>query len=126
MQGIHDNFMEILTPILYGYAKMFNIVDNLQLEGITLLKYSQLQYYAPHYDTHPDAPRVLSAICYMNDDYEGGELEFINFNIKIKPEPGMLVLFPSNFAYTHTAHPVTSGFKYSLVTWLRDQQYTIS
>ena len=46
-----------------------------------------------------------------------------NFDIKIKPQPGMLILFPSNFAYTHIAHPVTSGSKYALVTWIKDRDY---
>jgi predicted 2-oxoglutarate/Fe(II)-dependent dioxygenase YbiX len=66
--------------------------------------------------------RVVSAILYLNDDYEGGHLEFPNFGIKIKPQAGMLILFPSNYAYTHAAHPVTKGTKYALVTWIRDRQ----
>jgi predicted 2-oxoglutarate/Fe(II)-dependent dioxygenase YbiX len=65
--------------------------------------------------------RSVSAICYLNNDYEGGELEFPHFNLTIKPEPGMLILFPSNFAYAHIAHPIISGTKYALVTWLRDR-----
>ena len=66
--------------------------------------------------------RSVSAICYLNDDYEGGELEFVNFKLKIKPQAGMMILFPSNFAYMHIAHPVTSGTKYAMVTWIRDRQ----
>jgi predicted 2-oxoglutarate/Fe(II)-dependent dioxygenase YbiX len=66
--------------------------------------------------------RCVSALCYLNDDYEGGELEFTNFNVKIKPLPGMLILFPSNYAYRHVAHPIKSGTKYSLVTWIRDRK----
>jgi predicted 2-oxoglutarate/Fe(II)-dependent dioxygenase YbiX len=65
--------------------------------------------------------RALSAICYLNDDYEGGEIEFPEFKVKIKPEAGMLILFPSNFAYKHTAYPVTKGTKYALVTWIHDR-----
>jgi len=61
-------------------------------------------------------------LVYLNNDYTGGHLEFSNFGIKIKPEPGMLILFPSNFAYSHRSTPITSGIKYSLVTWIRDRQ----
>jgi predicted 2-oxoglutarate/Fe(II)-dependent dioxygenase YbiX len=58
---------------------------------------------------------------YLNDDYEGGEVEFVNFGIKIKPQPGMLLLFPSTYPYAHIAHPVTSGVKYAIVTWIHDR-----
>jgi predicted 2-oxoglutarate/Fe(II)-dependent dioxygenase YbiX len=60
-------------------------------------------------------------LLYLNDDYSGGELEFRNFQLKISPKKGMLLLFPSNFAYAHIAHPVTSGTKYAFVTWLHDR-----
>ena len=44
-----------------------------------------------------------------------------NFSIKIKPSPGMLAIFPANYAYSHIAHPVKTGTKYAIVTWLHDQ-----
>jgi hypothetical protein len=44
-------------------------------------------------------------------------LEFNNFDLTIKLEKNSIVLFPSNFPYSHIAHPVKSGVKYSLVTW---------
>jgi predicted 2-oxoglutarate/Fe(II)-dependent dioxygenase YbiX len=59
----------------------------------------------------------LSLVACFSDGFEGGELEFPFFDLKIKLEKNSLVLFPSNFPYTHIAHPVTSGTKYSLVTW---------
>ena len=65
--------------------------------------------------------RSVSALCYLNDNYEGGEIEFVNFKIKIKPLAGMVILFPSNYAYRHIAHPVTSGTKYAIVTWIKDR-----
>ena len=37
---------------------------------------------------------------------------------EVKPDTPSLVLFPSNYAYSHTALPVDSGTKYALVTWL--------
>jgi predicted 2-oxoglutarate/Fe(II)-dependent dioxygenase YbiX len=65
--------------------------------------------------------RAISALVYLNNDYTGGEIEFPNHNVKIKPLPGMMNLFPSNFAYLHQAHPVIEGTKYALVTWIRDR-----
>jgi predicted 2-oxoglutarate/Fe(II)-dependent dioxygenase YbiX len=88
-----------------------------------MLKYRSGEEYKAHYDGGTMSGRAVSALVYLNSDYEGGEIEFPHFGIKIKPEAGMMLLFPSNFAYRHIAHPIRSGTKYSLVTWIRDQPY---
>ncbi len=51
-----------------------------------------------------------TALVYLNDDYTGGELEFNSLGLKISPEAGSIIFFPSD--QLHTAHPVTSGNKY--------------
>lgn len=121
LQNIHNQFYTLLLATTNSYSKRFKIEENFYHEHYHLLKYSEGQEYKPHYDSTTDMGRVLSCVCYLNDDYEGGEIEFPNFKIKIKPQAGMLILFPSNFAYMHVAHPVTKGTKYNLVTWIRDR-----
>ena len=122
MQNIHNQFYMLLLAATIPYAKMFGINENLYHEQYQMLKYSEGEQYKAHYDSGTRMGRAISCLCYLNNNYEGGELEFPNFKIKIKPEPGMLLLFPSNFAYMHQAHPVTNGTKYTIVTWLQDRE----
>lgn len=121
LQNIHNQFYTMLLATTIPYTSKFGIHEGLWHEGYNMLRYEGGEHYKEHYDSNTELGRVISAICYLNDDYEGGELEFINFGITIKPEKGTLILFPSNYAYRHIAHPVKSGTKYALVTWLRDQ-----
>jgi predicted 2-oxoglutarate/Fe(II)-dependent dioxygenase YbiX len=121
LQNIHNQFYVLLLATTIPYASRHNINEGLWHEGYNLLKYSDGQEYKAHYDSNSTIGRAISAVCYLNNDYIGGEIEFVNFKVKIKPEPGMLILFPSNFAYSHVAHPVTEGDKYALVTWIRDR-----
>ena len=37
----------------------------------------------------------------------------------VRPEPGMLVCFPSNHHYKHGVDPVTRGKRYSIVCWAK-------
>ena len=121
-QNIHNQFNMLLLATTIPYANRYGIHETLWHEGYQVLRYSDGQEYKAHYDGgSAEVSRQLSCICYLNDDYEGGELEFPNFKIKIKPEPGMLILFPSSYPYLHVAHPIKKGTKYSLVTWLRDK-----
>ena len=57
-----------------------------------------------------------ASILYLNEDFEGGETEFLNGR-KIKPETGKLVLFPSTWCMVHRGCPVTEGQKYLCVGW---------
>lgn len=122
LQNIHNQFNLLLLASTIPYATKFGIKESLWHEGYSLLKYDLGEEYKIHYDGTTQGGRIISAIAYLNDDYKGGELEFVHYGIKIKPQAGMLLLFPSNFAFAHTSHPVTEGTKYALVTWIKDRQ----
>lgn len=89
--------------------------------GYEMLRYREGELFAPHVDTSRACPilsrRRLSAVAYANDDYEGGELYFPRQDIVVPKEAGSLCLFPSGFTHPHESRPVTSGVKYSAVTW---------
>lgn len=116
----HNQFYVLINRAVSTYCKRYGINEPFWHEPYNLLRYSTGQEYKPHYDGSTVGHRHISCIVYLNDDYEGGELEFPNFNVKIKPQTGMMMVFPSNYAYTHIAKPVISGTKYALVTWLHD------
>lgn len=122
LQNVHNQFNLALLAATNPYAVRYGFKERLWHEGYSLLKYSEGEQYHGHYDGGTNTGRAISALVYLNDDYEGGEIEFPHFNVKIKPQAGMMILFPSNFAYYHIAHPVKKGTKYALVTWIRDQQ----
>jgi len=119
---LNNKFYEKMVAGVSSYSNIFAIEQKLNdIEEYQLLKYSGGQHYGAHYDGGTDSHRAVSPILYLNDDYEGGEIEFVNFGLKIKPKAGSLLIFPSNYAYQHIAHPVTNGTKYAIVTWLHDQ-----
>ena len=82
-----------------------------------LLRYEEANTFFNHIDNQPGNPRVLSVLMFLNDDFQGGEIEFTEFNIKIKPEAGDVVVFCSAFPYIHRVHPVITGVRYSVVRW---------
>ena len=119
---IVDDYFKLLYATSVGYNRYFDIDEPVFFnEGFNALKYQTGQEYGAHYDGGSATGRTIASILYLNDDYEGGEIEFVNFGVKIKPEKGMFLLFPATFAYRHIAHPVVSGTKYAIVTWLHDR-----
>ena len=66
--------------------------------------------------------RDVSFLFYLNDQYGGGELEFYDLGLTIKPKKGMMIAFPSYKEFAHKVHPVTWGHRYSLVSWVATQK----
>jgi hypothetical protein len=123
MRKINNLYFELVFAAAQGYKQLNNIEEEIFFsEGFQLLKYQTGQEYEAHYDGGTQTRRVFSPILYLNDDYEGGEIEFVNFDLKIKPTKETLYIFPANFAYRHIAHPVTDGTKYAIVTFIHDCQ----
>lgn len=119
LSDLSSLFKEMFINIdktIWDYRECFDLFLN-SFQGLSLLKYSNGGEYHHHHDHSSSNERVLSMVASISSDCVGGELEFPYFNTKIKLSTGSVVLFPSNFPYTHIAHPVTSGTKYSLVTW---------
>jgi len=94
-----------------------------KVSTIELLKYDTGGFYTIHTDHHAKFPRTISIIIFLNNDYEGGELNFHDPVTKeiyqtIKPSPGRCIMWPSNFIYPHSVSPVTKGVRYTVVSWL--------
>ena len=65
--------------------------------------------------------RYCAGVCYLNDDYEGGETFFPNFNTEVKPQIGKIALFPSNLEYQHGVKEV-KGERYTMPIWFSENK----
>jgi predicted 2-oxoglutarate/Fe(II)-dependent dioxygenase YbiX len=118
------NYIKLEIQRLYAFYKAkFPQMSSEKINQIDLLKYSTGGQYKVHTDHFTTAPRHLSIIINLNDDYEGGDLVFTDQKeeiIKIfKLGKGSIIFFPSNFMYPHSIKPITKGTRYSIVSWLQ-------
>jgi hypothetical protein len=89
--------------------------------GYAIQRTNPDEYYHWHIDggSHQFSDRQLVAIWYLNDvNGPGGETEFINQNVKIKPEIGKLILFPPFWTHKHRGVKLQKGVKYIATTWV--------
>jgi predicted 2-oxoglutarate/Fe(II)-dependent dioxygenase YbiX len=84
----------------------------------TFLKYSKGHKFEDHTDQVPELKRIISCVYYFNEEYSGGELSFSYFDLQIKPIKNSYIIFPSIWAYSHSAKEVTEGTKYAYVRFL--------
>jgi predicted 2-oxoglutarate/Fe(II)-dependent dioxygenase YbiX len=116
-QKLDQEMFTCAVNTIQEYKKQFTNCTIEQDSGYDLLKYEIGQFYTTHTDSFKDRPRAVSCSFALNDDYEGGEFAFFDRELKYKLKKGSCIMFPSNFMYPHEIMPVTSGTRYSIVTW---------
>ncbi|HEY0686247.1 MAG TPA: 2OG-Fe(II) oxygenase [Steroidobacter sp.] len=115
-----------------SFINPFYKVEVSDREPSQILHYGVGGHYIPHVDAETlykddhglelwekTLDRDLSVVYFINDDFSGGELFFPALDLVIEPEAGTLVCFPSDHNYIHGVRPVTSGHRYTIVTWMR-------
>ncbi len=106
-----------LDKSLRHYESVWNFNINYK-EAFNFVKYLPGEFFKVHADHGPYYTCTVSAVVYLNDDYEGGEIEFPRHNLTLKPKAGDIILFPSNFVYEHASLNISSGIKYSVVVMM--------
>lgn len=119
---ISDKIKEIFLKCLSHYLDYFDISVTGD-EGLQVLKYKNSDKYEYHSDSSWESYRTVSVLIYLNPkEYTGGETHFKFFDLYVKPDTPSIVIFPSDYAYLHSALPVKTGTKYVIVTWLSDKK----
>ncbi len=101
-------------------------------EALALLRYSPGQEYRPHFDfvQGVENRRLMTALIYLNDDYEGGETAFVRTGLTVKGKTGDVILFRNdgsdggpNPLSEHAGLPITKGVKYLATRWIREARW---
>ena len=102
-----------------------------QGESLYILRYAPGQQYHPHmdWDLLPN-PRIMTALVYLNEDYQGGETLFVKTGLKVRGRKGDVLVFRSqapdggaDLLSEHAGLPVTKGVKFLASRWIHESRY---
>jgi hypothetical protein len=113
---LHEEIYQKLKYCIDDYARYWGI-NVVYYEAFNFVKYEGSgTHFNIHADHGPAYNCTVSAVIYINDDYEGGEIKFPRLdNLVYKPKVGDIAVFPSNYIYEHASLPMVSGTKYCVV-----------
>lgn len=103
-----------------------------QGEALQILRYRPGQEYRPHLDFVRTTAnnRVLTALVWLNADFQGGETQFVKTGLALKGRKGDAIVFrnagPDNQPdplSEHAGLPVTKGTKYLASRWIREHRW---
>ena len=115
--AIHDDFERKVLSIITPAVKQTWGCDFASCDGTHLLRYRAGGYFLPHQDAGDGAyeTRYFTILCYLNENFGGGNTSFASLRYSAKPISGRALVFPSRFI--HCAEPVIAGQKLVFVTW---------
>ena len=126
----HLEAYNILKMIDEPYREVLDIwselTDNSKMDWVTknytIKKYTQGAEIGTHKDVDSNKhinTQDWTALVYLNDDYEGGDLVFNDLGHRISPKAGSIIFFSTDEA--HTAEKVLSGNKYFLFFYIQSK-----
>ena len=90
------------------------------LNHMTIMFSSEQKNIGYHYDSEflymneGEYIRNFAVLVYLNEDFDGGELMFPLQKTVIKPQTGLMLLFPTSFMYPHVTNPAMGNDRYVL------------
>jgi hypothetical protein len=125
-----DIFSKIKEGIIKGVAS----IHNLEPKTIVQIGYHTQKWepgafariHSDNTDEHgnsgPFERSRYAAFVYLNDDFDGGLLNFPSHKVSIKPKVGMLAVFPGGHKNMHEVTLITKGIRYTLGSFWDDRE----
>ena len=111
-----------IKPCVDEYLKAFAVLNNKKF----LLHDIKLKhipagggFHSWHYETGAleVASRQFVVQVYLNDNFDGGETEFLYQQRREEAVAGDVLIFPASFTHTHRGNPPLGGSKYIATSW---------
>lgn len=107
MRELNTRTNKYITEVYFPESELSVIRDNGNRE-LELVRWSAMSHLAPHSDWRlaDGSPYPLTlpqftigSLIYINKDYAGGEINFPDYDFKLDPQPGDLILFPCQYMH---------------------------
>ena len=111
-----------IKPCVDEYLKAFAVLNNKKF----LLHDIKLKhipagggFHSWHYETGAleVSSRQFVVQVYLNDNFDGGETEFLYQQRREEAVAGDVLIFPASFTHTHRGNPPLGGSKYIATSW---------
>ncbi|MGC2199256.1 MAG: 2OG-Fe(II) oxygenase [Stellaceae bacterium] len=131
--GTVDIVPRLVEQCLCNMGSQLQLADRLYPETVILTGLGVDGHHSRHADNcrqneqgdwvaNHTPQRDVTAIYYLNDEFDGGEIVFEVQQLVVKPRRGLLLAFPSDAAHIHEVLPVRIGVRHTMAIWFTKQQ----
>jgi hypothetical protein len=123
---LSDRYYKELQKCVNLYVSKYTFANDTSIWRI--IQNPNIQHYNPNsaffiwhtersFYFEPNVSRHLVFTTYLNDVTDAGQTEFYYQKLKVKPEKGLTIIWPTDWTFTHRGVPSPSQEKYILTGW---------
>jgi hypothetical protein len=119
------NYFDSLAEVVKLYTKEYIWCEI--TESWSIIEHANIQHYPPNggfkiFHTERSGRlasmnRHLVFMTYLNDVNDGGETEFFYQKLKVKPQKGLTLIWPTDWTHTHRGIPSPTQEKTIITGW---------
>jgi prolyl 4-hydroxylase len=126
-ENLLTRYLKSLQTVIKEYVNVYPYANYYSpwtvIEPVVIQKYNPNQAYFGWHTERAGAERPVSTrhlvfMTYLNDITLGGETEFFHQELKVSPEKGLTLIWPSDWTFTHRGCPAPEETKYIVTGWL--------
>lgn len=122
-ESIFHKYFVSLAACLKDYGEQWPFIKqsirSFDVRSFNLGKYEKGQHFGRIHCERSfiNMDRELAFMTYLSEDIVGGSTYFPHYDIEIKPEKGLTLIWPAMWTHAHKGNVVKSGSKYILTGW---------
>ena len=119
---ICQKIFQKINPCVDDYLNKFPVLGRRKF-SIHDIKLKKIKcgagFHSWHYENGniENSRRTFVIQVYVNDDFDGGETEFLYQNKREKAVAGDVLIFPCQYTHVHRGNPPIDGDKYLVTSW---------
>ena len=97
------------------------ISSNLEIGRFNLQRYLPGQHFKKIHTERSSLEtlhRVFAFMTYLNDVDDGGSTYFSHYDLEVKPQKGLTMIWPAEWTHAHRGNILKSGVKYIITGWI--------
>ena len=122
---VFNSYLESLLACYEDYRKQWDFLSQhlgkVHVSTFNLQRYHEGDHFKAIHSERmglDTSHRLFAWMTYLNDVESGGDTEFTHYDIRVKPEKGKTLIWPSEWTHAHRGNTLNSGVKYVITGWM--------
>ena len=121
-QRVSQLLLPKFKPCVDEYINRFSLLNTNKFL-VYSVKLKKIEAGSGFHEWHYENGSILNSTrafviqLYLNDDFDGGETEFLYQNRREEAVAGDVILFPAGYTHVHRGNPPLGGTKYIATSW---------
>ena len=116
-----DSLFECYKDYNLDWPFLSVMVDKLEIGTFNIGKYLPGQHFQKLHTERTSLNtlhRLFAFMTYLNDVEEGGSTYFAHYDLNVRPQKGLTLIWPAEWTHAHKGNKLIRGYKYIITGWL--------